>query len=137
MGQHKIIDVVSWIAVVLFSVSYWFQIRKIHIHKEVRDISMTYHTLLAVGSIVLAYTAWVEDSTIFVVKQVMTAIPVMVIISQIIIHKEDHWYDVKLALCSYCGERLEISWNHCPCCGEEKNRNQKKVQEKHHNTNTS
>ena len=127
----ELLDIISWTAVVLFAVSYWFQIRKIHIHKEVRDISMTYHTLLAIGSIVLAYTAWVEDSSIFVVKQISTAIPVIVIIAQIIIHKEDRWYDAKLALCSHCGERLEISWNNCPCCGEEKNRNQKEVQKKH------
>ena len=98
---------------------------------------MTYHTLLAIGSIVLAYTAWVENSSIFVVKQILTAIPVMVIIAQIIIHKEDRWFDAQLALCSHCGERLEINWNHCPGCGVEKNRQQKKVQKKHLDNNTS
>ena len=131
MTQYDFIQIVSWSAVFLFSISYWFQIWKIHKHKEVRDISMTYHTLLAIGSIILAYTAWIEDSSIFLVKQVLTAFPVVVIIAQIIIHKEDEWLDSKLALCSYCGEPLEIKWNHCPCCGGEKTRMQKKVQKKH------
>ena len=61
---HSFVQILSWTAVCLLSISYWFQIWKIHIHKEVRDLSMLYHVFLAVGFGILAYTAWLEKSTI-------------------------------------------------------------------------
>ena len=107
----------SWIAVVLLSVSYWFQIWKIHVHKEVRDLSMTYHVMLATGFGILAFTAWVEGSIIFLVKQVATTIPVVVIICQIIYHKDDHWHDDADPYCVECKEELELDWKFCSYCG--------------------
>jgi uncharacterized protein with PQ loop repeat len=107
----------SWLAVVLLSVSYWFQIWKIHVHKEVRDLSMVYHVMLATGFAILTYTAWAEDSTIFLVKQISTTIPVCVIIGQIIYHKGDHWHDSVDPLCTGCNEELELDWSVCPYCG--------------------
>ena len=83
---HALMQILSWSAVLILSVSYWFQIWKIHVHKEVRDLSMTYHVLLATGFGILTYTAWLEGSTIFLAKQIMTTIPVCVIIGQIITH---------------------------------------------------
>ena len=71
----------------------WFQICKIHVHKEVRDLSMTYHVFLALGFGILTYTAWVENSLIFLVKQIATTVPVLIIIGQIIYHKDDTWID--------------------------------------------
>ena len=90
MENLDILKTFSWIAVVLLSTSYWFQIYKIHIHKEVRDLSMAYHVLLAIGFGILTWTAWAENSTIFVVKQIATTVPVMIIIAQIVYHKNDH-----------------------------------------------
>ena len=107
----------SWFAVVLLCTSYWFQIWKIHVHKEVRDLSMTYHILLALGFGILTYTAYIEDSTIFLAKQVLTTIPVIIIIGQIYYHKNDHWHDKNDQLCTACNEELEPSWSVCPYCG--------------------
>ncbi|MBE8162635.1 MAG: zinc-ribbon domain-containing protein [Bdellovibrionaceae bacterium] len=109
--------VISWIAIVILSCSYWFQIWKIHIHKEVRDLSMVYHILLAVGFGVLTYTAWKEDSTIFLVKQIATTIPVLVIIGQILVHKKDHWHDDSDEFCVQCSSEIEQDWKFCPYCG--------------------
>lgn len=110
--------IISWVAVVVLSCSYWFQIWKIHRHKEVRDLSITYHILLALGFGTLTYTAWQEGSVIFLVKQVATTIPVLIIIAQIIIHKKDHWHDESDESCSKCSKEIEPDWLHCPYCGQ-------------------
>lgn len=115
--SNYFVQILSWTAIALLSVSYWFQIWKIHVHKEVRDLSMIYHVLLALGFGILTYTAFIENSFIFLVKQVMTTIPVLVIIAQIIIHKEDHWHDDADPLCNQCQEELEMDWKHCAYCG--------------------
>lgn len=111
----------SWVAVFLLSISYWFQIWKIHIHKEVRDLSMTYHILLATGFGILTYTAYLEGSNIFLAKQIMTTIPVLVIIYQIVIHKEHRWHDNEDPLCGTCDSELELDWEFCAFCGEQRN----------------
>ena len=84
-------EILSWIAVALLAISYWFQVYKIHVHKEVRDLSITYHVMLALGFGILAVTAYVEGSTIFLIKQISTTIPVLVILGQIFYHKGDKW----------------------------------------------
>lgn len=112
------VTTISWIAIVILSCSYWFQIWKIHLHKEVRDLSITYHILLAIGFGTLTYTAWQEDSIIFLVKQIATTVPVLIIIIQIIIHKKDHWHDKADALCKKCSEEIEPDWSYCPYCGQ-------------------
>ncbi len=106
----------SWTAVVILAGSYWFQIWKIHKHKEVRDLSLIYHSLLAVGFGILIFTALMEDSTIFLVKQIATFIPVVIIIWQILIHRKDHWHDEKDEVCKNCKSELEPDWKHCPYC---------------------
>lgn len=120
MNEMDVMKVVSWIAVVILSVSYWFQIYKIHVHKEVRDLSMAYHVLLALGFGILSWTAWVEGSTIFLIKQIATTIPVIIIIGQIIYHKDDHWHDDRDPYCNKCGEELELDWSFCAYCGQKK-----------------
>ena len=60
-----LLHILSWIAIFILSISYWFQIWKIHVHKEVRDISLTYNILLAIGFAILAFTAYEERSQIF------------------------------------------------------------------------
>jgi hypothetical protein len=109
-------DILSWVAVVALAASYWFQIYRIHIHKEVRDLSTTYHVLLALGSSVLAVTALIDDSLIFLIKQLTTAIPALVILFQIRYHRDDHWHDDSDADCLGCEEELEPDWKACPYC---------------------
>ena len=111
------IMIVSWTAVFLLSISYWFQIWRIHVHKEVRDLSLTYHFLLALGFGILAVTAFVEGSTIFLIKQVLTTLPVVVIISQILYHRQDTWHDAADASCVSCDKELEPHWTFCAYCG--------------------
>jgi hypothetical protein len=113
------IKILSWAAIIALSVSYWFQIWRIHVHKEVRDLSMTYHVLLALGFGILTYTAYVENSIIFLTKQIATTLPVLVIIGQIIYHKKDRWHDDEDPACPSCKEELEIDWSFCPYCGDD------------------
>lgn len=115
-----ILDVLSWMAIVILSISYWFQIWKIHIHKEVRDLSIWYNILLALGFGILGFTAYQEKSLIFLVKQIVTTIPVIVIIFQIIYHSQDRWHELGAKHCQGCKEELESWWKHCPSCGTAK-----------------
>jgi uncharacterized protein with PQ loop repeat len=112
------IDIISWIAILILSISYWFQIYKIHIHKEVRDISLTFNILLAIGFSILAVTAYQERSVIFLSKQILTTIPVLIIICQIFYHKNDRWHDINVDHCRSCNEELEVYWSYCPFCGK-------------------
>ncbi len=114
----------SWIAILFLSISYWFQIWKIHVHKEVRDLSIPYHIFLAMGFGMLIITAWEEDSTIFLVKQIATFTPVLVIIAQIYWHRRDRWHDEQDPTCSGCEIELELDWTHCPYCGCKAERNE-------------
>jgi len=111
-----VLEVFSWIAILALAGSYWFQIYKIYVHKEVRDLSMVYHILLAFGFGILIFTAILEDSIIFLVKQIATFIPVIIIIGQIIYHKKDRWHDDDDKICVKCQFELEPHWMHCPNC---------------------
>ena len=62
--KNSNIEIVS----ISWSSSYWFQIWRIHIHREVRDLSLTYHILFAIGSGLLIISAIIEDSFIFLFK---------------------------------------------------------------------
>jgi len=107
--------IISWVAIFILALSYWFQIWKIHVHKEVRDLSVPYHVLLALGFGMLTYQAYLDGSTIFLVKQILTTLPVLVIIGQILYHREDKWHDDEDQDCS-CGRELEQDWIRCPYC---------------------
>ena len=110
------LSILSWVAVFMLALSYWFQIWKIHKHKEVRDLSLIYHFFLAIGFGLLIFTAIVEDSFIFLIKQIATFIPVIIIIGQIFYHKQDHWHDDGDELCQECSKELEPDWLFCPYC---------------------
>lgn len=122
------IAIISWIAVVILAAGYWFQIWKIHVHREVRDISLSYNIFIAIGFLILGVTAWYERSTIFLVKQIATTIPVVIIIIQVIYHRKDRWHDPDSPHCSSCEQELESYWDHCPYCGQDRGR--KKVRNK-------
>jgi hypothetical protein len=71
----------------------------------------------------LIVTAIYEDSFVFFVKQVLTFIPVGVIIGQIVYHghiRHDHWHDDEDPFCTLCKEEVELEWTYCPYCGTEK-----------------
>ncbi len=112
------LDIISWIAILVLSVGYWFQIYRIHVHKEVRDISLLYNILLAIGFGILGFTAYFEHSVIFLSKQILTTIPVIVIIGQVLYHKGDRWHDRHDDNCPSCNEELENYWAFCPFCGK-------------------
>ncbi len=111
------LEVVSWIAIGILSISYWFQIWKIHVHKEVRDLSISYNILLAIGFGVLGITAYEEGSLIFLVKQVATTVPVIIIIFQIFYHKQDRWHADYNLVCKKCTQEIEKKWKFCAFCG--------------------
>ncbi len=112
------LDIISWIAILILSVGYWFQIYRIHVHKEVRDISLLYNILLAIGFGILGFTAYFERSIIFLSKQILTTIPVLVIIGQVLYHKGDRWHERDDDHCPSCNEELEKYWTYCPFCGK-------------------
>jgi hypothetical protein len=117
MNTTDMLMTASWIAVGVLSVSYWFQIWKIHIHKEVRDISITYNLMLAIGFGILGVTAWMERNTLFLVKQIVTTIPTVIIVFQILYHRKDTWHEPGQKNCSSCQVSMEKTWDFCPFCG--------------------
>jgi glucose uptake protein GlcU len=112
------LTIISWIAVVVLSASFWFQIWKIHVHREVRDLSIIYYALLVIGYGILSYTAYTQSSWIFLVKQVATLVPSAIIICQIIYHREDRWHEAGQPLCHKCNDELDPGWGFCPACGQ-------------------
>ena len=110
------LNFLSWLAVAILAASYWFQIWKIHVHKEVRDLSIRYHILLAIGFGILIFTAWYEDSTIFLAKQIATFIPVIVIIWQIRYHKKDKWRNKGDHVCKECNSVEKTACKYCNYC---------------------
>ena len=116
-----ILDTFSWVAIVALSIGYWLQIWKIQVHKEVRDLSLPYHILLAFGFATLGVTAYLEGSVIFLVKQIATTIPVVIIIGQIFYHKGDKWHEVGRSEACRCGREIDASWSFCPNCGKKLN----------------
>ena len=86
-----LLNIATWLSAGMLSLGYWLQIYKIHKHKEVRDLSLSSYILFAVAYILLGIEANNIDSTLFLVKNVLVLIPTVVIISQIIYHKNDNW----------------------------------------------
>lgn len=80
-----------YLAIALVSIGFWAQVWRIHVHKEVRDLSLIQYISLAIGYIILGFEAYDINSWTFLLKQIVTVIPVIIIIGQIWIHKEDKW----------------------------------------------
>jgi len=117
MSSKLLISMLPWVAIVVLSFGYWSQVWKIHQHKEVRDLSIVSYTCLAVGFVIMSMQAYQEGSVIFLLKQVMTLIPVSIVIFQIWAHKGDQWHDDAAPLCKACDHELEELWDYCPYCG--------------------
>ena len=111
------LTVIPWLAVAILSLGYWAQVWRIHLHKEVRDLSLLSYAMLAFGFSIMAVKAYHEQSVIFMVKQVATLIPALFIVFQIWYHKDDRWHDDMDDSCRHCGSELEPHWSFCADCG--------------------
>jgi uncharacterized protein with PQ loop repeat len=87
------IELISTIAIAILSIGFWAQAYHIHKHQEVRDLSIVQYIGFTVSYSLLAYVAYVTDSKIFLIKQLMSGIPALVILCQIIYHRKDTWRD--------------------------------------------
>lgn len=114
-----LIEIASWLAIVMFGVSYWLQIYKIHLHREVRDLCLSTFALLLGGYIIMFFKAFQEQSNVFMFRQIFTAVPVAIILFQIWRHRKEKWHDEIDPFCDKCGGEVEESWKFCPYCGDE------------------
>lgn len=112
------LETLSWMAVVLLCSSYWLQVRKIQVHKEVRDLSLPMFSMLNTAFFVLAAYSMYIESWVFFWKQIFCILPVSIIIFQIFYHREDKWHDDYDPSCAKCLKECEPDWIHCPYCGE-------------------
>lgn len=108
---------VPWIAISLLCAGYMAQIHKIHVHKEVRDLSIIGYLSWGLGYLVLAYEAYTIDSNVFLAKNGITLALVIIIVAQIWCHRDAEWHDDEDTQCN-CGNEIEPHWSFCPDCGE-------------------
>ena len=119
-----LINIFAWIAIFVLATSHWLQAYKIHVHREVRDISIWTYVFLLTGYILLFVKAVLDvcegkGDLLWVVKQILTIVPCVIVLIQIKIHQQDHWHDDNDPMCSACGEELEPHWSFCPYCSKE------------------
>lgn len=112
-------DLIPWIAVIALCAGYLAQIHKIHVHREVRDLSIISYLSWGLGYLVLSYEAYQMGADIFLAKNAITLGLVAVIVSQIYYHREDEWHDDDDTSCSACGNEIEPRWQYCPDCGQQ------------------
>jgi uncharacterized protein with PQ loop repeat len=91
--MQELFKILPWGAVLLLSSGYFMQAWKIHVHKEVRDLSIASYIMMAVATSILLMKAIDEGIAVFIFKQSMVLLPCIIIIVQIIIHKRDKWED--------------------------------------------
>ena len=89
----ELLELLSWVAVICLPIGYWKQVYHIHIHKEVRDLSLSSYIFFAVAYILLGVEAYAINSTVFLVKNLLVIVPTGVLIYQIIVHRKDKWVD--------------------------------------------
>jgi len=73
---------------------------------------------MSFGFSLLAFEAYRTNSTIFLVKQLLVLVPVLVTSFLIITHNKDEWHDDKDKNCKNCKNELESHWKYCADCGE-------------------
>jgi len=106
---------IIYFAIAVLTISHIFQIWSIQKHKEVRDISISYNILQVIGFSFLTYQAYIDGSNLYIITQVASIIPVMIIIGQLIYHRKDKWHDDSDRMCS-CEHEIEVDWIRCPYC---------------------
>lgn len=116
--MHLMMSALPWIAVIIASLGYWFQIYRIVKHNEVRDLSLGYFWFESVSYALFLYIAIQEKTQIFAAKQLMTLIPALIIIAMIYTFRGERWYEDGAVPCSKCQKDLELAWDWCPSCGK-------------------
>jgi len=100
----------AFLAILILSVGYWYQIYKNHVTQHVEDLSITYFLCMAIGVSILAVQAIKEGSLVFFLKQVSILVPTVIIIKQIFKYKRKD----KCICLNYKQE----NFIHCPNCGK-------------------
>ena len=91
--MFTVMDLLSWGAIVILSASYWIQVWHIHKHKEVRDLNIWTWVGLSIGFSIMSIKAIDEGTYIFLVKQIATLVPSLIVVLQIWWHRRDTWED--------------------------------------------
>ena len=81
----------GWTAAILLAMGYWLQVWRIHVHKEVRDISLPSYILFTIAYMLFGAEAYSINSTLFFWKNILVLVPTIVIIFQVVKHKDDSW----------------------------------------------
>lgn len=100
----------AFIAVIILSAGYWWQIYKNKTTQHVEDLSIFYFICMAIGVSILAVQAVKEGSVVFFFKQVSILIPSIIIIRQIFKYRRKEKCNCKLF--------FQENFNHCPNCGK-------------------
>lgn len=87
------VSFLSWAAVVILPLGYWKQVWHIHKHKEVRDLSLSSYIFFATAYLFLGIESYYINSLLFLIKNLLVMIPTLVLIYQIIVHRDDKWDD--------------------------------------------
>mgnify|MGYP001277610073 FL=1 len=111
------IEFLPWIAVAVICFGYLAQAIKIQVHKEVRDLSAWSFAAWGISYLILAYQGYLIDAPVFIYKNAITFGLVIIILTQIYLHRDDEWHDDEDKTCE-CGNELEPHWRYCADCGK-------------------
>lgn len=100
----------AFLAIIILSIGYWYQIYKNYTTEHVEDLSVVYFVCMAIGVSILAVQAIKEGSVVFFLKQISILIPSVIIIRQIFKYKRKEKCD--------CLKHKQDLFNHCPNCGK-------------------
>ena len=114
-------EYLPWMAIVILGFSHWAQVHKIHVHREVRDLSLGTYSMLLIGYGLVLSKA-INDlmsgtsTWFYIVRQVACIIPISVVLWQIHKYKKAKWHDDDAPICTNCNKELEPDWKYCPYC---------------------
>ena len=114
------IHFLSWLAVLMLATGQAAQICRIHVHKEVRDLSPWMFIFWIIGCFILLLESLAVGSAVFAFKNVLMMGLMGTILFQIWYHRKDHWHDDDDPHCVECHQELELDWLACPYCGTQK-----------------
>ena len=115
--MDTIIYFLPYLAVAIISFGYLAQAIKIQIHKEVRDLSASSYVAWGISYLILLYQGYLIQAPVFMYKNAITFGLVLIILTQIYIHRDDEWHDDQDKICE-CGNELEPHWRYCADCGK-------------------
>ena len=89
--MREFIGHIAWVASIIAILGFVPQIWRIHVHKEVRDLSKLSFWMLAVSSAVLFVEAIYLGSGVYIFKQLGALVFALIILWQIRTHEKDEW----------------------------------------------